>query len=448
LYNYYTTTEWLPRGDLFGMAEPLLGGLVTWTSHTYAGYANQRIADVPTDPNDLYTVLPFEGNQSGVVASTRHELDMPFQLGPFHLVPYALGEETFWGSAAHNIDATTPVNGRIFGSTQIDEGSLNRLYGSLGMRGSVEMWKVFPEVQSDIFNLNGLAHKMVFDADYSFSEANQSLANVPQYNEFDDNSQEQFRRRLLVNTFNGVLPPQFDPRFFAVRSGAGASVTAPYNELVDNMNVLRLGWRHRLQTKVGPINAPRIKNWMTLDLETSFFPNPNRDNFGEPFGLYGARYNWYVGDRTTVTAYGLFDTFTNPERLWSVGINSQRSTRGSVYLGIRNIEGGPLLHSEILTASYSYVMSPKWISSVSTAYDLGEHQNRGQTVQVTRVGADFLVHFGTLVDPTKSNFGVAIAIEPRFAPFTGSGAGGVSGAGTQLGSLLYGTAGMSAGPGR
>jgi hypothetical protein len=187
---------------------------------------------------------------------------------------------------------------------------------------------------------------------------------------------------------------------------------------------------------------------MTLDLETSFFPNYNRDNFGEPFGLYGARYNWYVGDRTTVTASTLFDTFTNPERLWSVGINSQRSTRGSVYLGIRNIEGGPLLHSEILTASYSYVMSPKWISSVSTAYDLGEHQNRGQTVQVTRVGADFLVHFGTLVDPTKSNFGVAIAIEPRFAPFTGSGAGGVSGAGTQLGSLLYGTAGMGVGPGR
>ncbi len=448
LYNYYTTTEWLPRGDLFGLAEPLFGGLVTWSSHTYAGYATQRIADIPTDNADLYTVLPFEGNQSGLVASTRHELDMPFQLGPFHLVPYALGEETFWGSASHNIDLPTPVDNRIFGSAQIDEGSLNRLYGSLGVRGSVEMWKVFPEVQSDIFNLNGLAHKMVFDADYSFSEANQSLKNSPQYNEFDDNSQEQFRRRLLVNTFNGVLPPQFDPRFFAVRSGAGASVTAPYNELVDNMNVLRMGWRHRLQTKVGPINAPRIKNWMTLDLETSFFPNYNRDNFGEPFGLYSARYNWYVGDRTTVTASTLFDTFTNPERLWSVGINSQRSTRGSVYLGIRNIEGGPLLHSEILTASYSYVMSPKWISSVSTAYDLGEHQNRGQTVQVTRVGADFLVHFGTLVDPTKSNFGVAIAIEPRFAPFTGSGAGGVSGAGTQLGSLLYGTAGMGVGPGR
>lgn len=444
LYNYYNTTEWLPRGDLFGMAEPLFGGLLTWTSHTYAGYATQRIADRPTDPQDLYTVLPFEGNGNGLVVATRHEIDMPLQFGPFHFVPYALGEEAYWGDAFHNVDSTTPIDGRIYGATQVNEGSLNRLYGSLGMRGSLEMWRTYPWVQSDMFNLNGLAHKMVFDANYSYSEANQGLGSIPQYNEFDDNSQEQFRRRLLFNTWNGTLPAQFDPRFFAVRSGAGASVTAPWNELVDTMNVLRLGWRHRLQTKVGPVNAPRIKNWMTLDLETSFFPSYNRDNFGEPFGLYTARYNWYLSDRTTFTASTLFDTFDNPEKLWSFGVISQRSTRGSVYVGLRNISGGSTLHSEILTASYSYVMSPKWISSVGTAYDLGEHQNRGQTLMITRVGSDFLINFGTTVDPTKNNFSLAVSIEPRFGPF-GGGMGG-SGFGSQLGSLLNGPQGMGVGP--
>ena len=442
LYNYYNTTEWLPRGDLFGLAEPLLGGALTWSSHTYAGYANQRIASQSTDPQDLYTVLPFEGNGGGLVASTRHEIDMPFQLGPINFVPYALGEDTYWGDAFHNINSTTPVNGNIYSSTQIDEGSLNRLYGSLGIRGSFEMWRSYPQVQSELFNLNGMAHKMVFDANYSYSESTQPLSAVPQYNEFDDNAQEQFRRRLLVNTWGGTLPGQFDPRFFAVRSGAGSSVTAPYNELVDNMNVLRLGWRHRLQTKVGPVNAPRIKNWMTLDLETSYFPNSNRDNFGTPLGLYTGRYNWYAGDRTTIMASTLFDTFSNPERLWSLGVNSQRSTRGSVYVGIRDIQGGGLLHSEILSSSYTYVMSPKWISSVGTAYDLGEHMNRGQTVQITRVGADFLINFGVTVDPTKNNLGVAVSIQPRFAPVGGNN----TGLGSQLGSLLNGPQGMGTGP--
>ena len=443
-YNYYTTTEWLPRGDLFGLAQPLLGGALTWSSHTYAGYANQRIASQPTDSNDLYTVLPFEGNGSGLVASTRQEIDMPFQLGPINFVPYALGEDTYWGDAFHNIDSTIPLAGNIYSSTQVDEGSLNRLYGSLGMRGSFEMWRAYPQVQSELFNLNGMAHKMVFDANYSLSESSQPLSAVPQYNEFNDNAQEQFQRRLLVNTWGGALPEQFDSRFFAVRSGAGASVTAPYNELVDNMNVLRMGWRHRLQTKVGPANAPRIKNWMTLDLETSYFPNAARDNFGAPFGLYTGRYNWYVGDRTTVTASTLFDTFPNPEKLYSLGIMSQRSTRGSVFLGIRNIQGGTVLHSEILTASYSYVMSPKWISSVGTAYDLGIKTNLGQSVQITRVGSDFLMNFGVSVDPTRNNFGFSFSIQPRFAKM-GNGSGGL-GSTQQLGSLLNATPGMGAGP--
>jgi hypothetical protein len=208
------------------------------------------------------------------------------------------------------------------------------------------------------------------------------------------------------------------------------------------MNVLRMGWRHRLQTKVGPVNAPRIKNWMTLDLQASYFPNANRDNFGTPVGLYSGRYNWYVGDRTTFVASTLFDTFDNPETLWSFGINSQRSTRGSVYVGLRNISGGSTLHTQILTASYSYVMSPKWISSASTAYDLGEHQNRGQTLMITRVGSDFLINFGLLADPTKNNFSLALSIEPRFGNFGSRPGGGGSGTGSGTGYSGFGSAGL------
>lgn len=414
LYNYYNTTEWLPRGDLYSLSEPLFNGWVTWSSHSYASYANQRIADPATDPNDLYTVLPFEGNAQGIVASTRHGLNLPFDVGPVHLVPYVVGEAAYWGES--------------FGG-----GAVDRLYGSAGIRGSLEMMRVYPGVHSDIFNLNGLAHKMVFDADYSFSESTENISSILQYNEFDDNAQEQFRRRLVVNTFGGTIPAPFDPRGFAVRSGAATDIATPFNELVDDMHVVRLGWRHRLQTKVGPVNAPRIKNWMTLDLETAYFPDASRDNFGEPFGLYGARYNWYVGDRTTLTAGAYFDTFDNAQNLWNVGVISQRDTRGSVYVGFRQIAGGPL-NSQILTASYSYVLSPKWITTMGTAYDFGENQNRGQSFTVTRVGSDFLVHFGANADPTKDNFGIGISIEPRFAPFTGTS--GFSGTGTQLGSLV------------
>jgi hypothetical protein len=267
----------------------------------------------------------------------------------------------------------------------------------------------------------------VVEGDYSVTNTTEDLDGIPQYNEFDDNAQERFRRRFLVNTFGGTLPPQFEPRFYAVRTGAGSAVTAPYHELIDDLQVFRFNVRQRLQTKVGPPERQRIKDWMTLDLGAALFPNEVRDNFGEDLGLLNARYAWNVGDRTSLLASAYYDLFDDAQELWNFGVLSQRSTRGSVYLGVRQVKGAGL-ESQILTASYSYAMSEKWISTMGTAYDLAEQQNRGQSLTITRVGADFLIHVGANYDQSKDNAGIAISIEPRFGPLGGSS--------TQLSSLL------------
>ncbi|MCA9116056.1 MAG: hypothetical protein KDA79_13295, partial [Planctomycetaceae bacterium] len=111
------------------------------------------------------------------------------------------------------------------------------------------------------------------------------------------------------------------------------------------------------------------------------------------------------------------------------GINSQRSARGSIYAGIRQVKGAGL-DSQIVSASYTYQMSPKWVSTFGTAYDLKESRNAGQSLTITRVGADFLLHMGASFDESKDNAGIAFSIEPRFGPF-GGGSGN-----TQLSSLL------------
>ncbi|MBM4077270.1 MAG: hypothetical protein FJ267_16690 [Planctomycetes bacterium] len=271
-------------------------------------------------------------------------------------------------------------------------------------------------------------HKVVLDAEYGYSQASRSLAEIPQWNEFDDNAQERFRSRFFLNTFGGALPTSFDPRFYAVRTGAGQNVTSPYHELVDDQQVLRLGMHHRWQTKVGPPERQRIKDWMTLDLGISYFPDSTRDNFGEDFGLFSTRYAWHVGDRTSIIAGSLFDFFDNAQQLWHAGVQSQRSLRGSVYLGLRQIKGGPI-DSQIVTTSYSYAMSPKWVSTMSSAFDIGEGRNRGQSVTITRVGEWMLFHVGANYDASKNNPGIMFSIEPRL-----SGRSTVSS--TQLSSLL------------
>jgi hypothetical protein len=399
--DFENTTEWLPRGDMYLLSEPLLDGRMTWSSHSSAGYAHLRPATTPTDPRDIFTPLPYVADAQGAVLMSRHEIDAPFSLGPVNIVPYALGEAAYWGEG--------------FTGSNID-----RLLGSAGVRSSMMVWKAFPFVRSRLFNLNGLAHKMLFEAGYAYTDVNQGLSTIPQFNEFDDNSQERFRQHFVTSTFGGTLPAEFSPRGYAVRSGTGLEVTSPYHELVNDQQVARLAWRHRLQTKVGPPGRMRIKDWMTFDMEASYFPKSARDNFGEELGLLGGRYLWNVGDRTSLTASAYYDLFDDAQQLWNFGVFNQRSSRGSVYFGLRQVKGAGL-DSQIVSTSYSYQMSPKWVSTLGTSYDLGENRNLGQSATVTRIGADFLFHLGINYNENKDNAGIAFMIQPRFGPFSAPG---------------------------
>lgn len=408
LNDFSNTTEWFPRGDLTILGQSIPGTWLTWSSHSSVGYGQIRQADAPTDPNDPFVPLPYFPNVGGTVAMTRHELDLPFNAGPVKLVPYALGEAVYW-------------------QEDITGSELSRLYGSAGLRGSLQAWTVRPDIHSAILGLNGLAHRMIFDFDYSYSVSDQPLGSLAIYNEFDDNAQERFRERFNLLVYGGAVPGMFDPRYYAVRSGAGRSVTDPYHELVDDLNVLRMGWRHRWQTKVGPPERPRIRDWMTLDLEASFFPNADRDNFGEHFGLIGGDYSWHVGDRTVLLADALYDLFAGGQQLWNVGILTQRSARGSLYLGFRQVKVGPI-ESQLAVASYSYSMSPKWVSTFGTQYDVAEGRDRGQSLTITRVGEYALLHIGLGYDRSRNNVGFGISFEPRL--------GGSTPNSTQLGNLL------------
>ncbi len=414
LNDFENTTSWLPRLDLTLLSEPVGGTPLLWSSRSSIGYGRIHQADAPGSPAlDVFARLPYFVDREGVVAMTRHELDLPLHLGPINVVPYLLGEAAYW-------------------QEDLTGGDLTRLYGSAGVRASVMFSKFMPGVYSPILGLNGLAHKMVFDVDYSFSESSQSISRIAQYNEFDDNAQERFRQRFAVNEFGiptlgtATLPLMFDPRYYAIRSGAGRSVSAPWHELIDDLHVVRLGWRHRWQTRVGPPQAPRIHDWMTLDLETSLFPNKT-DNFGELFGLLSARYTWNVGARTKLLANAIYDPFSGGQRIWNAGVLSNRSGRGSFYFGYRQIEVGPI-SSQLLVASASYHPSDKWAWTFGTSYDIREGIDRGQSATITRIGEYLLFHVGLGYDRSRNNFGIGISVEPKFGSYR-SGS-------TQLSSLL------------
>jgi len=408
--DFYNQTDWLPRLDHFQIGQPLLGDRLTWFEHSSLAYARFNPAAAPSNPvfDPIFTQLSWERNAaSGERFVTRQELDWPFQAGPVKIVPYLLGELGHWGE---------DLNGQPF----------DRAYGQVGLRASMPVWNVSPEVESDLFNVHGVAHKMVFEAEAAFSDANRSFYEsngqsvLPLYDPLDEDNIEQFRRHFQVITFGstpmtvGSVPNQFDERLYALRYGLGNWVTSPSAEVADRMAMIRFGIEQRWQTKRGMPGQRHIIDWIVFDTHFTLFPEADRDNFGKTVGLLDYNARWHVGDRLTLMTDGIVDFFKDGQKIFHAGANLSRPPRGNFYIGMSVLEGP--IRSDVLGVSYSYWMSPKWVSSAGVSVDFGRNWTLGESLTITRVGESFLTSVGFTMDSIRGNVGAMFLIEPRFLP--------------------------------
>ncbi|MEN6457951.1 MAG: LPS assembly protein LptD [Thermoguttaceae bacterium] len=421
LNDFVTDTNWLPRADHFMLGQSLFGDVFTWHEHSSAGYAQFRHTNVPENASDgsvtgaagAFNYLPWEQHDvAGGRLSTRHELDWPIQLGIAKIVPFAMGDATYWSQD----QAGDP---------------LTRLFWEAGIRATMPMYSVDPTITSELLNVHGIAHKVTFELEAVYAESNVNMEDLPLYDPLDDNSVEAWRRIFMTNTFGvpslitvppgaapgqTLIPRQFEERLYAMRTGLQNWVTSPSTEVAGDMATVRLGVDQRWQTKRGPVDNRHIIDWMTLNTNMTFYPNADRDNFGESLGLLDYTYAWHVGDRLTLMSDGIFDVFDQGQKIVTVGGFLDRPPRGSLYLGFRLLQGP--IDSKIVSLSYSYWMSPKWVTTLGTTVDLGNDGNIGENFTITRVGESFLVSAGFNVDAARDSVGVALAIEPRFLPKT------------------------------
>jgi hypothetical protein len=414
LNDFFTQTQWLPRLDHYWIGQPVFDTGFTWYEHSSAAYANIGIATPPTNPTLLsqWTLLPWEtvpGSMpfdpitgEGERFVTRQELDYPLEAGPFKVVPYGLGELGHWGQ-------------------DLEGNDIQRAWGQLGVRGSIPFWAADPTIRDSLFNLNGLAHKVVFDAEASYADSNQDMTEFPLYDAIDDDSVEEFRRLLFFSPFGGSLAgsfnPKFDPRFYALRSGIQNSVTSPTAEIADDLATVRMGMRHRLQTKRGAAGEERIIDWMTFDSNATYFPDAGRDNFGADIGLIDYDWRWHIGDRFSILSDGAADTFGEGLRTVSIGGMINRPARGNAYLGYRTIAGP--FEANVFLGNVNYRLGPKWIGSASMSIDVGEAGNVNQALYISRIGESLIATVGTYYDQSKDNLGFSFLVEPRFLPTLG-----------------------------
>ncbi len=410
LNPFFTETQNLPRLDHYWLGQSLLNDTLTWYEHSNVGYLRQNKLQQPTDPTDLnqFHFLPYDVTGAGERLATRQEIDWPIQLGPVKVVPYALGEIADWGESIDMSNPLAPTTG----------GRIQRAYGQVGVRTSLPFWSVDPTIQSTLWNVNGIAHKVVLDADFSYTDASKNVDQFVLFDEIDDNNIQALRRRLGFEIYNDptagptvfAVPQQFDERFYAVRRGAMDWVTGP-TEIADDLTVVRLGADQRWQTKRGLPGQQHIIDWITLDTNLEIFPKPEQ-NFNQTAGMLDYDFHWFVGDRMTLLSYGAFDFFDDGQQWTTSGVFLNRPPRGSFFFGFSTFEGP--ISSEVITTSYTYRMTTKWLSTFGTSFDLKNQGNIGENFRLTRVGESFLFTMGFNVDVTRGNFGFNVAIVPRF----------------------------------
>ncbi|WP_146429031.1 LPS-assembly protein LptD [Blastopirellula retiformator] len=397
--DFFMMTEKIPQLDHTIIGESLLFDRLTWNAHSSIGYLHLNPADPPTDPVDLakFSLFPYETNSEGIRAFTTQSLEMPLDIGPTKVTPYALGQVGYWHE-------------------DVNDNDVMRGYGQLGVRGSLMMWTANRAVQSQLWNLNGLAHKVTLYGDAFYADSSQDIERFPLYDNLDDDAQEQFARRFKVNTFglptNVPLPATVDERFYAIRYGLQNSVTSPSAEIADDLQVARLELRQVWQTKRGAPGGERIIDWIKFDVGASVFPDADRDNFGETIGLVNYDFNWEIGDRLSIVSDGDWDFFDNGLQMVNVGAQMSRPQVGTLYLGYTMIRS-PVL-ANILNASFQYRMTDKWIAGLGTSYDFESAGNLGQNVYLTRIGESSLFTFNVNVDPSRAVTGIGITFEPRF----------------------------------
>jgi len=407
--EFFTETSWLPRLDHFWNGQPLVDDTFTWYEHTSLGYAQQGSASKPLDPTDAgkWTLLPWEvpGELEGSREASRQELELPVQAGPVKIVPYVLAEVAHWDEDLEHQD-------------------LNRAYGVFGVRASMPMWSVDPTINNDLFNVHGVAHKVVFSIDANTSQAtdgNADLTKLPLYDALNDDSIQHFERRFEFNTFGtpigvplnmgGVpgLPLQFDPRFYALRRGMDEWVTGP-TEIAGDQTVIRFDVDQRWQTKRGPPGDQHIIDWITLDTNLEIFPD-SKQNFGASTGQFAYDFHWYVGDRTTIVSSGITDFFGDSDREFTIGAYLNRNGVGSYYVGYFFL-GGPI-SQQTVASSMTYRLSPKWALTFGSSFNLVPQTDLTESLLLTRIGESFLMTLGVSADASTGSVGASFLLEPR-----------------------------------
>ena len=394
-------TQWLPRFD-GALGRPVLLRLPGLLCAGDAAYAEARPSEVNPGP-----VLTTDQRINTGRFDVMQELSAPFSLGPVKIAPYGMLD-----LAAYTQD----LNGD----------SVGRIWGGGGTRASLPFSRLYEGAASDLFNVRGLYHKAVLGANYLYARSNVPYTQLPMLDRLNDDATDQSWRNITpmqtqyVQGPNGVrlaaagdpLSP-FNPQQYIIRRGI---TNKP--DTLDDINVMQVDLRQRLQTKRGYPGMEHTVDLVSLVTSASYYPDAGRDNFGHPWAFLEYDFLWNLGDRTAFSSTGWFEPYDHGSKYYTFGTYFNRPDRTMFYLGYRQIDP---VNSRAVIGSVGYQLSQRYFMNASVSYDFGINQAMSNSLTLTRTGTDMTVSIGFTYNSLVNNFGFQFLVVPNLVSAIGGG---------------------------
>jgi len=335
--DFLDKVEELPTAEYHWTGQSFFDDKLTFYSDSQVSRLRQRYASTNPAPGPE----PFFS-----FATTRNEVDMPLAMGKARVVPFVAGTVAYEDGLGFYRELDGGMDAR-----EDDVWS-----GEAGVRlSSQPYWKVFPNVQSQLWDLNQLRH--------------------------------------------------------IVRPGLTAVAYTESDSVFEQRDTLNASLSQRLQTKRGSGGNQRTVDWMRLDVDVTWVNNsddasagadkfiwnkplipsintfsgtmPLRDRrsshvFGPRRNYVGADYIWRLSDTTAVLSDMNYDMQSGVVQQLNVGLSHLRWPNLQYYVGsryLRRLDNGYGEEgSSALTFAVTYVLDPRYtvVFSQQLDFDYGK----------------------------------------------------------------------------
>jgi hypothetical protein len=318
--DFDNTLQELPSAQYHLKAKSLFNDKVTMYHDSSLGRYMQKIGK---------TRMINITQQTFTFGSSRTELDMPMKFGTTKVVPFIAGTFGYDDRSGFARGPVTETGGG-FGSKEV-------FIGQIGARASRQYWKVYKNVRSEFWDLEGIRH---------------------------------------------IIKPY-----------ANISMFAESDNAVKQKDIINIGLLQRLQTKRGRGEKQRIVEWMRLNMdftwvsdEGSSIRRPDRLLWNEtfvPLAVFSAP-DILNGDMAS--AYRMYETYGpqrdsfNADYIWRVSDTLAILSDMNYDLQSRKVEQFNIGFSRLCLPNLSYYIGARYLRSTNVD---GEQGTNAVTLAVT-----------------------------------------------------------------